>query len=120
MKAASKKKTKAKTVKEVKAMTAEESRNRAQSLIEQIGSLQGLTMPSLANLQIPVYPSVSLDYGIPQSILDTIEQRRKITSAAQALAGFTGISEWLRQTPAYQTQESIRQLISGIDPLKRK
>ena len=32
MKAASKKKTKAKTVKEVKAMTAEESRNRAQSL----------------------------------------------------------------------------------------
>lgn len=120
MKAASKKKTKAKTVKEVKAMTAEESRNRAQSLIEQIGSLQGLTMPSLANLQIPAYPSVSLDYGIPQSILDTIEQRRKITSAAQVLAGFTGISEWLRQNPAYQTQESIRQLISGIDPLKRK
>ncbi len=120
MKAASKKKTKAKTVKEVKAMTAEESRNRARLLIERISSIQGLAVPSLANLQIPAYPSIGIDYGIPQSILDMIEQQRKVTSAAQTLAGFTGISEYLKQNPAYQTQESIRQLISGIDPLKRK
>lgn len=120
MKAAKKKKAKAKTVKEVKAMTEEDNRSRAQRMINHISTLPGIAIPSLANLQIPAYPSINIDHGIPQSILDTIEQQRKISIAAQALAGFSTISEYLKQNSAYQIQENIRQLISGIDTLKKK
>lgn len=122
MKAAKKKATKPESIKEVKQLTLEDNiRIRNQEWIDHLAGLQGWAkLLNTANSSGSSSPVAGSALSTIQSLIDYQESRQKINAIHKALTGFSTVSELIKQNPALQAQQTISDLITGNDPIKKK